>query len=105
VWSVRGGRSRLEAERPQHLYTTSARTPWTKWDIRDRHVEVVDAIGHASFLRSKVSSHRLKPSWARMLSAYDVANVQHLARRLVLETLDYWPPYKMLKKRHQPKFA
>jgi hypothetical protein len=105
VWSVRGGKSRLEAERPQHLYATSTRTPWTRWDIRDRHVEVVDAIGHASFLRSKVSSHRLKPSWVRMLSAYDVANVQHLARRLFLETLGYWPPYKMLKKRYQPKFA
>ena len=105
VWSVRGGKSLLEAERPKHLYVTSTRTPWTRWDIRDRHVEVVDAIGHASFLRSKVSSHRLKPSWVRMLSAYDVANVQHLARRLFLETVGYWPPYKMLKKRYQPKFA
>jgi hypothetical protein len=104
VWSVRGGKSRLEVERPQHLYATSKRTPWTRWDIRDRHVEVVDAIGHASFLRSKVSSHRLKPSLVRMLSAYDVANVQHLARRLFLETLGYWPPYKVLKKRYQPKF-
>jgi hypothetical protein len=105
IWSVRGGKSRLEAERPQHLFATSARTPWAKWEIRDRHVEVVDAIGHASFLRSKVSSHRLNPSKVRMLSAYDVANVQHLARRLFLERLGYWPPYKMLKKRYQPKFA
>jgi hypothetical protein len=41
----------------------------------------------------------------RLLSAYDVANVQHLARRLPLEKLGYWPPYKMLKKRFQPEFA
>jgi len=103
VWNVRGGKSQLEAERPQYLYTKTKRTPWTRWSIRDRLVEIVDAIGHASFLRSKVSSHRLKPSWVRMLSAYDVANVQHLARRLFLGTLGYWPPYKILKKRYQPK--
>lgn len=105
VWSIRGGRSRLEAERPKHLFLRSTRTPWTRWDIRDRHVEVVDAIGHASFLRSRVSSHRLKPALVRMLSAYDVANVQHLARRLFLEPLGFWPPYKLLKKQYLPDFS
>jgi hypothetical protein len=105
VWSVRGGKSRLEIERPQHLYTRSKRTPWTKWTVRDQYVEIVDAIGHASFLRSRVSSHRLKPSWVRMLSPYDVASVQHLARRLFLETLGYWPPHKTRKQRFQPAVA
>jgi hypothetical protein len=89
VWSVRGGKSLLEAKRPKHLYAAATPTPWTRWDIRDRYVDVVDAIGHASFLRSRVSSHRLKPSWVRMLSAYEVANVQYLAQRLFLETLGY----------------
>jgi hypothetical protein len=104
IWNIRGGKSRLESERPQHLYATSRRTPWASWKIRDLEVEVVDAIGHASFLRSKVSSHRLKPSLVRMLSAYDVASVQQLARRLFLEKLGCWPPCKMLKKRFQPKY-
>jgi hypothetical protein len=105
VWSVRGGKSRLEAARPKHLYATSTRTPWTRWNIRDRLVEVVDAIGHASFLRSTISSHRLKPRLVRMLSAYDVANVQHLARRLILEKLGYWHPAKLLKKKYQGEFS
>lgn len=105
VWSIRGGKSRLEAKRPQHLFATSKRTPWTRWGIRDRHVEVVDAIAHASFLRSKVSSHRLKTSYVRMLSAYDVTNVQHLVRRLFLETLGYWPPYRTLKQKYQPNLT
>lgn len=102
VWSVRGGKSRIEAKKPRHLHAASRRTPWARWSIRDRHVEVVDAIAHASFLRSRVSSHRLKPAWVRMLSAYDVSNVQLLARRLFLEALGFWPPSQALagKYRH-----
>jgi len=103
VWSIRGGRSRLEAARPGHLFATTKRTPWTRWNVRDRLVDVVDAIGHASFLRSRVSSHRLRPDLARMLSAYDVSNVQLLARRLFLAKLGYWPQYTMLKRAYQPK--
>jgi hypothetical protein len=34
-----------------------------------------------------------------MLSAYDVANVQHLVSRLYLETLGYYSPQKMMKKK------
>jgi hypothetical protein len=30
VWSVRGGKSRLETERPKHLFATSTRTSWTR---------------------------------------------------------------------------
>jgi hypothetical protein len=104
-WMVRGGKSRLEAKRPKYVYTKSTPTPWTRWDIRDLHVEVVDAIGHASWLRSKVSSHRVQRKLVRMLSAYEVANIQHLARRLLLEKLGYWPPYKVLRKKYQRKAA
>jgi hypothetical protein len=52
-------------------------------------VHIADAIAHASWLRSKVSSHKLKEDLLRALSAYDVTNVQHLARNLILESLGY----------------
>ena len=45
-----------------------------------------DAIARASFLRSRVSSHKLGRK-AASLTALDVANVQLLARRLLLEHL------------------
>lgn len=45
-----------------------------------------DAIARASYLRSRVSSHKLGRS-AAILTALDVANVQLLACRLLLEHL------------------
>lgn len=88
-WHLRGTPTRLErAKRPE----LKGKLSWTRGPIRDREMEIVDAINHASWLRSKISSHRLtkaklSPS---SLSPYDVANVQHLARRLLLERLGFW---------------
>ena len=48
--------------------------------------DLVDAISYASWLRSKVASHNTK-ALTRGLSPYDVVNVQHLARRLLIEVL------------------
>ncbi len=66
---------------------------WARGKIRDTNLEVVDAIAYASWLRSSVSAHRL-PRLAQSLTIYDVANVQHLARRLLLEVLGFWGYYR-----------
>ncbi|MGH9612079.1 MAG: hypothetical protein ACRD4P_03255, partial [Bryobacteraceae bacterium] len=64
--------------------------PWAQWDVRDALVELVDAIAHVSWLRSKISSHRMKHDLVQLVSVYDVANAQFLARRLLLESLGFW---------------
>ena len=86
-WSVRGGKTRLEKARPPKIIRKS---PWSGWQVRDGRVKVVDAIAHVSWLRSRVSAHRLKPELVRVLSVYDAINAQHLARRLLLERLNFW---------------
>jgi len=45
---------------------------------------------YASFLRSKIAAHKSDPKVLRVLSIYDVANVQFLARRLILEAIGCW---------------
>ena len=55
-------------------------------NVPDGWMDIVDAIACASWLRSKVASHRLG-ELATSLSPYDVENVQGLATRLLLECL------------------
>jgi hypothetical protein len=86
IWHLRGPPTRLQKKRPPR---TTGKYPWTRGFVRDQAVEVIDAIADASWLRSKVSSHRLSDR-ASALSVYDVVNVQHLARRLLLEHLGFW---------------
>ncbi len=87
-WAVRGPRTRIEAKRPP---PQGSREPWTFGPLRDRKVEIVDAIAHASWLRSKVSAHRTS-SLTMSLTETDVHNVQMLARRLLLESAGFFPP-------------
>jgi hypothetical protein len=89
TWSVRGSKTRLEKHKPKQSRMAAKRAPWSKWRVRDGQVHIADGIAHASWLRSKVSSHKLKEEYLRVLSAYDVTNVQHLARNLILESLGY----------------
>lgn len=89
-WNVRGAKTRLEREKPKQFRTAPRKAPWTRWEVRDREVHIADAIAHASWLRSRVSSHKVKKEFMRVLSIYDVSNVQTLARRLILESLGYW---------------
>ena len=44
--------------------------------------------------RYKVAAHKTSKKLLRVLSAYDVANVQFLARRLLLESLGFWGHFK-----------
>ena len=93
-WQIRGPKTRLESGKPRQIHHNAQRSPWAKWSIRDRMVDVVDAIAHLSWLRSHVCSHRLKPENVRSLTAYDVTNGQFLARRLILETLGLWKRFR-----------
>jgi len=86
LWHLRGTPTRLERKRQPR---SQGKFTWARGRIRDCQMEIVDAIAYASWLRSKISSHRLRPGVAS-LSVYDVANVQLLARRLLLEHLGFW---------------
>jgi hypothetical protein len=72
------------------INSTAKRAGWNRGDARDQLVDMADAIAHASWLRNCISSHYLKAENARALTAYDVANVQDLSRRILLETLGFW---------------
>ena len=86
IWLLRGSPTRIERERAA---PTGSAARWAYGPIRDREIPVVNAIAYASWLRSKVSAHRLSKLTAS-LTIYDVSNVQHLARRLLMETLGFW---------------
>jgi hypothetical protein len=88
-WNLRGKRTRIEIRRQPEI-TQLAR--WAvKNIIRDGEIHVTDAIAYASFLRSQIAAHSHEDKgYLKVLSVYDVSNVQFLARRLLLESLGYW---------------
>jgi hypothetical protein len=82
LWEIRGRKTLLETVRGAKA---QRRAPWTRWpDVRDVDVALVDAIAHVSWLRSKVSAHAAPHRLRHVLSPYDVANAQHIARELIL---------------------
>jgi hypothetical protein len=85
-WHLRDTPAMIERTRKP---TTIRKTEWARFKVRDSYIEIPDAIAYASWLRSSVSSHRLS-RLSRSLTIYDVANVQNLARRLLLEVLGFW---------------
>lgn len=86
LWVLRDTPTRIERARAPE---GQSKVSWARSKIRDSDLDIVDAIAYASWLRSKVSAHRLR-DLAASLSLYDVSNVQHLARRLLLEKLGFW---------------
>lgn len=82
VWLLRGPPRRLDQG---SLWKIGPKTSWSSGPVRDVLLPVTEAIRRASWLRSRVSSHRLS-SLASSLTVYDVVNVQMLGRRLVLDT-------------------
>jgi hypothetical protein len=86
VWHLRDTPTKVE-RRYAVRATLSARVPFER--VRDREIPVVDALAQASRLRSRVSAHRFNEVTAS-LTKYDAANVQRLARRLVIEALGEW---------------
>ncbi len=86
LWHLRDTPTRIERVRkPPSLQ----KCEWAGYRVRDVYLDVIEAIAYASWLRSKISAHRL-PTLAKSLTIHDVANVQHLARRLLLEALGFW---------------
>jgi hypothetical protein len=89
-WQICGNKTMLEKEKPRQIHRTAKPSPWARWTVRDRMVEIVDAIAHLSWLRSHVGAHRMKQSRANLLTLYDVTNGQFLARQLILESTGLW---------------
>ena len=89
LWTLRETPTKIERTRKP----PGTQTEWVRYRVRDEYWNVIDAIAYASWLRSKIATHKL-PAIAKSLSIYDVANVQHLARRLLLETLGFWRYYQ-----------
>ncbi len=85
IWRLRGGRTALEIRRKTQPLR---KAKWAGALVRDEEVDVVDAIADLRWLRSRVAAHDVKDS-ARLLSVFDVANAQHLARRCILACLGY----------------
>jgi len=86
LWTVRGPRRRIERKRP---LPDGEAAPWAGQLVRDSDIPIVDAIAYAEWLRSAVAAHGVK-DLTPALSPYDVINVQHVARRLLLEKLGFW---------------
>jgi hypothetical protein len=86
-WNLRGPRTRIERKRPPEVFT---KAEWSRWNVRDGEMEVINAINYVSFLRSSVAAHKVQKQMIRVLSIYDVVNAQFLARRLLLEKLGFW---------------
>jgi hypothetical protein len=90
LWTIRGSKTKIQEKRP---VPTQAKARWAVGPaVRDSYFAVIDAIAYASWLRSKIAAHAAQ-GLTRSLSPYDVSNVQHLARRLILEVTALWPPW------------
>jgi hypothetical protein len=86
LWLFRGTPTSIENKRIKTLEMAE----WADGsDNRDSYIDICDAISQISFLRSKISSHKIDKK-ASELSVLDVNNAQHLARRLILEKIGAW---------------
>lgn len=84
-WHARGRPRRLEKKALRRI-TTSKPARWARGEVRDADILYIDAINIASYLRSNVSAHVGDVSG---LTAIDVANVQQLARLLLLHAVRF----------------
>ncbi|MFT4556220.1 MAG: hypothetical protein ACI92S_001562 [Planctomycetaceae bacterium] len=57
--------------------------------VRDRDLDIVDAIHYVSWLRNFIAAHRFS-DLVGTISPYDVFNSQSLARRLLMSSVGYW---------------
>ena len=94
LWILRDTPTRIERTRPPRI---QSRAHWAGLKVRDSKVALVDAIADTSWLRSRVSAHKLG-ELAASLSYYDVVNAQHVARRLLLEKLGFWRYQERVRK-------
>ena len=86
LWELRDTPTKIERTRQPKIQSKAS---WAYGKIRDGKMEIIDAIAQASWLRSKVAAHKLR-ELASALNVYEVSNIQHLARRLLLEKMGFW---------------
>jgi hypothetical protein len=86
-WSLRGPKTRIERKRAPNFIQ---KAPWARYHVRDGRMEVIDAIHYVSFLRSWIAAHKTDKRLVKVLSAYEVADAQFLARRLLMEKMGFW---------------
>jgi hypothetical protein len=85
-WLIRSTPTRVER---RNSTPVGAKSKWSRGSVRDKNLNLIDAINYSSRLRSRVAAHRFsKPTSS--LSQFDVANVQFVARRLLLESMGFW---------------
>lgn len=94
LWMNRGDETEIEKTRPikiKKLANYSGPSEYDKYfiEIKDAEVYIPEAIHYISYLRSKIASHSVEKKIFQ-LSVFDVANAQHLARRLLLESIHFW---------------
>jgi hypothetical protein len=93
LWTIRGPKRKIELSRAPIIHS---KEEWSRGMVRDSAVLLVNAIAYASWLRSSVAAHKIKEI-TTVVSPYDVINVQHLARRLLLESLGFWKYWEKQK--------
>jgi hypothetical protein len=86
TWALRGPKTRIERSKK---IIGSGKPSWSRGNVRDVEVPIIDAIALASWLRSKVTTHKFSKA-TRSLTAYDAHNVQSLARRIIMEQGRVW---------------
>jgi hypothetical protein len=88
IWTLRGPKTRIEKKRPP---PSAGKPSWSRANVRDVNVRLIDALALASWLRSGTTTHRFSDT-ARSLTVYDAHNVQSLARHLIMEKFGFWRP-------------
>jgi hypothetical protein len=86
IWTLRGPKTRIEKARPP---PTTGKPNWSRGNVRDVKLRLIDALAHASWLRSSTTTHRFSDN-TRSLTVYDAHNVQSLARHLMMEKFGFW---------------
>lgn len=81
-WHLRSTPTKIEKLNKPEIV---GKSKWAESKIRDSQIEIIDAIAYASWLRSKIASHKLNKAFTS-LSIYDVANINHLTRKILLDT-------------------
>lgn len=91
-WHVRGRPRSIEQKGALKRIANSPLGKWSKGDIRDVEMLYIDAINISNYLRSTYAAHVGKHS---ALTAVEVANVQQLARMLLLHAVKFDFPRNM----------
>jgi hypothetical protein len=86
IWTLRGPKTRIETRRPP---PSTGKPSWSRGNVRDAKIRIIDALALASWLRSGTTTHRFSET-ARSLTVYDAHNVQSLARHLIMEKFGFW---------------